>query len=166
MKRILITIMAGALLLTGCGVLVESREDRLVRLEREAQMVRQGVESLDFKIDIDQMIPMKGPSRHVDNYSVKVKDGHIVSHLPYVGLAWDLPYGGGHALNFEADIQESAVYDEGDGSYIIRLIIKTDEDTHVYAFHLFNNGKASLIVQSCNRESISYGGDFSFDEKD
>ena len=166
MKRILITIMAATLLLTGCGILTESREDRLIRLEREAQMIRQGVESLDFTIDIEQMIPMKGVSRHVDNYSVKVKDGHIVSHLPYVGRAWDLPYGGGHALNFEADIQESAVFTESDGSYTVRLIIKTDEDTHVYAFHLFSNGKASLIVQSRNRESISYGGSFSFDGND
>ena len=165
MKRILITIMAATLLLTGCGILTESREDRLIRLEREAQMIRQGVESLDFTIDIEQMIPMKGVSRHVDNYSVKVKDGHIVSYLPYAGRAWDVPYGGGHALNFEADIQDSAVYNENDGSYTVRLVIKTDEDNHVYAFRIFTNGSTSLLVQSRNREPISFNGDFVFEEK-
>ena len=92
MKRILFTFLAAAFLLTGCGVLTESREDRLVRLEREAQMVRQGVENVDFKVNIDRMIPLRGASRHVDNYSVKVKDDHIVSYLPYFGRAWDLPY--------------------------------------------------------------------------
>lgn len=166
MKRILITLMAAALLFQGCGVLNESREDRLARLEREAQMVRDGVENGDFKVDIDRMIPLRGGSRHVDNYSVKVKDGHIVSYLPYFGRAWDLPYGGGHGLNFEADIQESEVYREADGSYTVRLLIKTDEDTHVYTFQIFTNGSTSLLVQSKNREPINFNGDFSFEEED
>ena len=166
MKRILITLMAAALLFQGCGVLNESREDRLARLEREAQMVRDGVENGDFKVDIDRMIPLRGGSRHVDNYSVKVKDGHIVSYLPYFGRAWDLPYGGGHGLNFEADIQESDVYREADGSYTVRLLIKTDEDTHVYTFQIFTNGSTSLLVQSKNREPINFNGDFSFEKED
>ncbi len=166
MKRILITLMAATLLFQGCGVLNESREDRLARLEREAQMVRDGVENGDFKVDIDRMIPLRGGSRHVDNYSVKVKDGHIVSYLPYFGRAWDLPYGGGHGLNFEADIQESEVYREADGSYTVRLLIKTDEDTHVYTFQIFTNGSTSLLVQSKNREPINFNGDFSFEMED
>ena len=166
MKRILITLMAATLLFQGCGVLNESREDRLARLEREAQMVRDGVENGDFKVDIDRMIPLRGGSRHVDNYSVKVKDGHIVSYLPYFGRAWDLPYGGGHGLNFEADIQESEVYREADGSYTVRLLIKTDEDTHVYTFQIFTNGSTSLLVQSKNREPINFNGDFSFEKED
>ena len=166
MKRILSTLMAAALLFQGCGILNESREDRLARLEREAQMVREGVENGDFKVDIDRMIPLRGGSRHVDNYSVKVKDGHIVSYLPYFGRAWDLPYGGGHGLNFEADIQENDVYREADGSYTVRLLIKTDEDTHVYTFQIFTNGSTSLLVQSKNREPINFNGDFSFEEED
>ena len=157
MKRIIITIAAAALL-TGCGVLTESREERQIRLEREAQLVRQGIENGDFKVDIDRMIPLRGGSRHVDNYSVKVKDGHIVSYLPYFGRAWDLPYGGGHGLNFEADIQENEVYREADGSYTVRLLIKTDEDTHVYTFQIFTNGNTSLLVQSKNREPINFNG--------
>ena len=164
MKRILFTFLAATLLFTGCGVLTESREDRLVRLEREAQMVRQGVENVDFKVNIDRMIPLRGASRHVDNYSVKVKDDHIVSYLPYFGRAWDLPYGGGHGLNFEADIQDSAVFISDDGSYTVRLLIKTDEDTHVYTFQIFRNGSATLLVQSRNREPINFNGDFVFDD--
>ena len=164
MKRIIITLMAAALLLQGCGVLTESREDRLVRLEREAQMVRQGVETGNFKVNIDRMIPLRGGSRHVDNYSVKVKDGHITSHLPYFGRAWDLPYGGGHGLTFDADIQESDVFHESDGTYTVRLLVKTDEDTHVYTFQVYTSGSASLLVQSKNREPINYGCNFSFEE--
>ena len=167
MKRTaILTMMLGILLLQGCAVMTESREDRAARLEREAQMVRQGVETGDFKIDIRMMMPLRGGSRHVDNYSVKVKDGHIVSYLPYFGRAWDLPYGGGHGLSFEADIEDSAVYAGSDGSYTVRLLIKTDEDSHVYTFQIFRSGSASLLVQSKNREPINYSGDLVFEEEE
>ena len=159
-------MMLGVLLLQGCGVMTESRKDRAARLELTAQQVHQGVEAGDFKMDIRMMMPLRGASRHVDNYSVKVKDGHIVSYLPYFGQAWDLPYGGGHGLNFEADIEDSEVYRDAKGSYIVRLLIKTDEDTHVYTFQIFQNGSASLLVQSKNRESINYSGDLVFEEEE
>ena len=102
--------MLGAFLLQGCGVLMESREDRLAREEQEAQLIRESLEKGDFKMDIRQMIPLQMAPRHVTNYSVTVKGNHIVSHLPYSGRAWDVPYGGGHALNYESDIQEKTVY--------------------------------------------------------
>ena len=166
MKRAtLITLFIGAFFLQGCGVLLESREDRLARQENEAQIIRESMESGDFKMDISQMIPLQMAPRHVTGYSVTVKGNHIISHLPYSGRAWNVPYGGGHALNYESDIEEKAVYlDESDGSYTVRLLIRTDEDTHVYTFHFSLGGSASLLVQSRNRDSISYNGMFLFDE--
>lgn len=168
MKRAtFITLLLGITLLQGCSALFESSEDRMARQQREFQTIRESVESGDFKIDIRQMIPLQMSPRHVTNYSVSVKGDHIVSHLPYAGRAWDVPYGGGHALNFESDIQETAVYrDDSNGSYTVRLLVKTDEDTHVYTFQIFSSGKASLLVQSKNRDSISYNGEFVFDDDD
>lgn len=151
-------------MLQGCGVLLESREDRLAREEREVQVIRQSLERGDFKMDIRQMIPLQMAPRHVTNYSVTVKGNHIVSHLPYSGRAWNVPYGGGHALNYESDIEEKTVYLNDDGSYTVRLLIRTDEDTHVYTFHFSLGGSASLHVQSRNRDSISYNGAFLFDD--
>ena len=156
-------MILGLALLQGCGVMTESREDRQARQEREAAQVRQSVESCDFTMDVRRMIPLGANSRIVSNYSVKVKDGHINSHLPYMGRAWDVPYGGGHALNFEADIQEASVFREANGSYTVRLLVPTDEDTHVYIFQIFDNGSASLLVQSKNREPINFNGQLSFD---
>ena len=168
MKRIaFITLMLGVFLLQGCGVLMESREDRLAREEQEAQLIRESLEKGDFKMDIRQMIPLQMAPRHVTNYSVTVKGNHIISHLPYSGRAWDVPYGGGHALNYESDIQEKTVYrNDSDGSYTVRLLIRTDEDTHVYTFQFSLGGSASLHVQSRNRDSISYNGTFLFSEEE
>ena len=163
--------MLGAFLLQGCGVLMESREDRLAREEQEAQLIRESLEKGDFKMDIRQMIPLQMAPRHVTNYSVTVKGNHIVSHLPYSGRAWDVPYGGeiggGSVRIHQSDIQEKTVYrNDSDGSYTVRLLIRTDEDTHVYTFQFSLGGSASLHVQSRNRDSISYNGTFLFSDED
>jgi len=159
--------MLGAFLLQSCSAMFESREDRLIREQREAELISESVESGDFKMEIRQMIPMAMAPRHVTNYSVTVEGDHINSHLPYAGRAWDLPYGGGHALNFEADIQEKVIYlDESDGSYTVRLLIRTDEDSHVYTFHFSLGGNATLLVQSKNREPVNYTGVFLFDDEE
>lgn len=155
-------LLLGCLLLTSCGMTGETREERAARQVREAQYVREALQAGDFKIDITQMIPMRMTSRPVSVYSVRLHEGTLYSHLPYVGRAWDVPYGGGHALNFDAEIQSYDVYSDQDGAYTVRIVVKTDEDTHVYTFRIFDNGSTSLVVQSRNREPISFSGNVEF----
>ena len=167
MKKWIVTLLAAALAVSACGILSsETREEKAAREAREAQMVRQGVEAGDFSIDIDRMYPLRGTSKTVTNYSVKVKDGVLYSHLPFIGQAWRVPYGGGHALNFDEKIGNYSVLQTREGGYEIRIYVKTDEDEHLYRITLFDNGRASLDVQSGNRDRISYSGIFDFYRKD
>ena len=155
--------MAAMLVVTGCGVLSgETREEKAAREAREAQMVREGIETAHFTIDIDRMYPIRGSSQHVTNYSVSVRDGVLYSHLPYIGQAWRVPYGGGHALNFDAPYGNYSVVQNRKDGFEIRVYVKTDEDEHLYVITLFDNGRASLDVQSGNRERISYSGQMDF----
>ena len=166
MKKWIVPLLAAALAVSACGVLSsETREEKAARVAREAQMVRQGIENGDFTIDIERMYPIRGTSKVVTSYSIKVRDGVLYSHLPYIGVAWRVPYGGGHALNFDAPIANYTVTQSKDG-YEIRIYVKTDEDEHLYRLTLFDNGRASLDVQSGNRERISYSGIYDFYRKD
>ena len=166
MKKWILPFLAAALTVSACGVLgSETKEERAAREAREAQMVRQAVEAGDFTIDINRMYPLRGTSKIVSNYSVSVKDGVLDSHLPFIGQAWRVPYGGGHALNFEAKIGNYSVVQSRKDGYEIRIYVKTDEDEHLYRILLFDNGTASLDVQSGNRDRISYSGNFDFYSK-
>ena len=155
--------MAAALLLSGCGILnSETREERAAREAREARMVNDNLKAGDFRIDIDRMYPLRGGSKHVTNYSLSLKDGVLNSHLPYIGQAWRVPYSGGHALNFSAEIGGYDVVRTRNEGYEVRIYVKTDEDQHVYTLTVFDNGRASLDVQSQNRERISFSGIMDF----
>ncbi|MBR6863431.1 MAG: DUF4251 domain-containing protein [Bacteroidales bacterium] len=163
MKKWFLPLMAAALLLSGCGILnSETREERAAREAREAQMVNDNLKAGDFRIDIDRMYPLRGGSKHVSNYSLSLKDGVLNSHLPYIGQAWRVPYGGGHALNFSAEIGGYDVVRTRNEGYEVRIYVKTDEDQHVYTLTVFDNGRASLDVQSQNRERISFSGIMDF----
>ena len=155
--------MAAVLAVSACGILSpETREERAAREAKESRMVRQGLETGDFTIDIDRMYPVRGTSKMVNNYSIKVKDGVLISHLPFIGQAWRVPYGGGHALNFDAPIVNYTVTRPRNDGYEIRIYVKTDEDEHLYLLTVFDNGRASLDVQSQNRDRISYTGQMDF----
>jgi hypothetical protein len=163
MKKWILPLLAVTLTVSSCGVLSgETREERARREAREARMVEENIQAGDFTIDIDRMYPVRGSSQHVSNYSVSVKDGVLNSHLPYIGQAWRVPYGGGHALNFKAPVGTYNVFRTQDGGYEIRILVKTDEDQHVYTLTIFNNGRTSLDVQSQNRERISFSGVMDF----
>ena len=166
MKKWFLPLLTALLLAGGCGVLGESREDRMAREAQEAQMVRDAVDAGQFTISIDRMYPLRGMGRSVSSYSVKVKDGVLHSYLPYIGEAWQVPYGGGHGLNFDAEIGHYSAAQVDRDSYEIRLYVKTDEDEHLYLLTVFENGRASLDVQSGNRERISYTGDMVFYPED
>lgn len=162
MKKYILPLLAAVLAVSACGILgSETREDRAAREAKEAQMVHRGVETGSFTINIDRMYPVRGTSKTVSNYSIKVKDKVLTSYLPYIGQAWRVPYGGGHGLNFKADIGSYNVVKVADG-YEVVITVKTDEDQHIYRLTLFDNGRASLNVQSQNRERISYSGEMDF----
>ena len=163
MKKWILTLLAAVLAVSGCGILSnETREEKAAREAREAQMVYDKVQAGDFVIDIDRMYPLRGTSKVVNTYSVRVKDGVLYSHLPFVGQAWRVPYGGGHALNFDAKIGNYTVVRYREDGYQVRIYVKTDEDEHLYLITVFKNGRADVDVQSGNRDRISYSGVMDF----
>ena len=149
MKKLLLPLLAAVLAVSACGILSsETREERVAREAKEARMVRQGVETGNFTINIDRMYPLRGTSKMVSNYSIKVKDNVLISHL------------------FDAPIVNYTVTQPRADGYEIRIYVKTDEDEHLYRLTIFDNGRASLDVQSQNRDRISYSGEMDFYTKE
>ena len=103
------------------------------------------------------MRPLRGTVRNIQGYSLQVDGNRLISYLPYFGVAYDAPYGGGKGLNFEADIQE---YSDtpGKDSHYIQILVDNEEDIYLYSLTVFDNGSASLSVKGRKREQISYTG--------
>ena len=158
MKSFLVSIacIAGVALLAGCGTTANSAE----AIAERAAMVQQALADRHFKIDVNFMYPLRGSSRSLtSDYSLEVRNDSLISHLPYMGVARDLPYGGGVGLNFREHITSYAQQQQKSDEYLIEIGVKNPEDSFVYTIRLFNNGRSSIDVRSRQRDPISFSGE-------
>lgn len=157
LKKFLVVLLA-AVALASCAALRKTPEEKAAEREAVAMQVADSIENRSFRIDVDKMYPMKGPSRNVTNFSLSIRGDKIYSHLPYFGVAYSIPYGGGKGLVFDADIKEYIVSHPRVDRTDITLTTDNGEDYFVYAISVFSNGKTDINVSSRNRETINYSG--------
>ena len=160
MKRFII-IVSALLAAVGCGTLGQTPEER----QADAMQVRQRLDSRAYVIDINYMIPLRGSARALTSpYSITIDGSVIYSHLPYTGVVYNVPYGGGKVLNFKDDIDEYADNGYQNDRRTIVLATNNDEDLLIYSISKSEDGRADVHVRCKNRESISFRGILNPDE--
>lgn len=156
--KFLLPLLA-VLLVSGCGSLRRSSEERQAEEARVAALVQQRLDARQYRIIIDYMLPRRGSGKTItDYYSLTVDGSKIDSHLPYFGVAYRVPYGGGKSLVFEDDIEEYTEDFSRKGRRTIVLSTDNDEDFIIYTLTIFDGGEADIHVRCRNREDISYRG--------
>ena len=156
MKKSIVFALVAALALCGCASMRLTPEEKA----QIAATVQENLDNKSFVIDVDEMVPMRGGSRHVTNYSLEVVDGTTLkSHLPYFGAAWNLPYGGGVGLTFESKISDYIESIPKADRRQIAIATNNGEDNYVFIIEVFDNGRSTIEVRSRNRETIRFYGD-------
>lgn len=159
MKTFLL-LAASLLIACACGPLSQTPQEKAAEAARIESAVRDSLDARKFTISVNRMHPRRGQSKALSSpYSLRVDSGRVYSYLPYAGVAYSVPYGGGKALNFDADILE---YREDQPRPDRRVIIfSTDngEDHLIYTITVFDNGKADIDVRARNREGIGFSGE-------
>lgn len=153
---ILLTVLLCAIILFGC-----SSTKGMTAEEKAASelALRRAIENRSYHIDVDRMIPTNGRSRQLtSNYSLQIDGDKVKSHLPYFGRAYHVPYGGGEGLVFESVVTDYTSSLDKKGRRVIEFKTKTEEDLCRFRLEIFPNGSASILVNSENRQSISYDG--------
>lgn len=163
MKTIISTLALAATLTI--SVPAAAQQDKESKKERTEQAVKKALEERNYTIAINHMNPMKGRSRTLtSDYSIEVRNDSLFSYLPYAGEAYNVPYGGGKALNFNAPIGEYKQEAGKKGRTEITLDVKNEEDHYTYRLTVFPNGNATLNVQAIHRQSISFSGEMETEE--
>lgn len=123
------------------------------------EQTKQIIEQEEWYFDATQMLPSKGASRSIMNYSVIIRDGKVDSYLPYMGRAYSGDYGSTNSpLIFEAPVESYNVAETKKGGYKIDFTTKTDNEMIKYTLSISSSGSATLSVQSGKRQQISYFG--------
>lgn len=124
--------------------------------------VTQKVQSKDFTISVDFANPLRGRQISLTSeYDLKIKNDSVFAYLPYYGVAYVAPYGtsdGG--IKFSEPAKEySIVPNKRNNGWDIRFKINSKEYQYDFFVSIFNNGSSSFIVNSNQRDAISFSGE-------
>lgn len=156
MRTRLALLIALPIFLQGCGIFRQSSESD----PAQVQLVNQLLDSGSYQIEVNYMMPLRGGGRHVTgSYHVKVDGNTIDSHLPYLGVAHSVPYGGGKVLTFKDAIDRYEDLGWKKGQRTMILTTDNDEDTLVYTISISESGFADIRVNCRNRDDISFRGE-------
>ena len=136
---------------------------QLSRKERQLQKqmhVREALANRHYIINVSSAHPIKHPTIMLTSpFSLEVRGDTLISYLPFFGEAYNVPYGGGKGLNFTGIINEYEDVVVKPGEHQIRIGLRNEEDTYVYALTVFENGSSSIYVWMQQRSEISFNGE-------
>jgi hypothetical protein len=128
--------------------------------EKNEPSAQQVLESKNFVFKAESVNPPRGRFRQLtSDYDLVVTGDTVIAYLPYFGRAYSAPINASEGgIKFTSSNFDYTVDKKKKRSY--EILIKPNDAPEVQALYLtvFDNNKASLRVNSLNRESISFNG--------
>jgi len=124
--------------------------------------ITQKVQVKDYTVIANYANPMRGKQIYLTSgYDLRIKNDSAFAYLPYFGVAYSAPYGGGEGgIKFAEPIHEYSVKSnrKSDG-WDIHFKIKGKETDYEIYLNIFNNGSSMFTVNSFNRDAITFNGE-------
>ena len=128
--------------------------------EKKEPTTQQIVESKNYIFKAESVNPARSRVRHLtSDYDLVVTSDTVIAFLPYFGRAYSAPIDPSEAgIKFTAADFEYTVEKKKKRGWEILIRPKDARDVQELYLTIFDNNKASLRVNSVNRESISFNG--------
>jgi hypothetical protein len=163
MKRVnFIVALLFFVVMVSCGT--TSKATRSATTEANAEVVTTMLQTRVYKIDFNRGFPIAGPSFAITSpYFVSVIKDRVESYLPYIGRAYNVPYGGGEGLNFDAPITDYKTTQDRKGRQIVTFNARTAEDNYQFRAEIYPSGVTHLTITSTQKQAISFSGNIDLD---
>jgi hypothetical protein len=163
-KNALITLVLVVFFATGCAVSSSQnsgnnsskKEQRAADLEKVAAMIESG----NFVYTVQSISPSGSRTlQATTTYTMKAVNGNYEASLPYFGRAYQASYGGDGPIEFNGTPESlQLTKNTKKNSLTVSFSIAGDRDRYSVTFQVGYSGYGTLIVNSQNRQSISYYG--------
>src|SRR5688572_1006534 len=126
----------------------------------DAAVVQKAVETKNFVFKAESASPQRGGFRQLTpEYELLVRPDTVVSFLPYFGRSYSAPVNPSDAgIKFTSMKYEYSVKNKKKNRWDITIKPGDVSDISDLNLTVFDNGRASLRVNSNNREAISFDG--------
>ena len=162
MKKTILLMAMSLALLVGCGTSRQTAAEKSAEQQQVAGVVDQRLNDRNYRIDVNYMMPLRGGGKMLSgSYSLEVNGDEVDSHLPYVGEAQNVPYGGGQGLDFKAEIQKYSDAGWKKGLREISFTTNNGEETYDFNLSISDEGFAEIRIHCRNRDGIGFHGTLS-----
>ena len=126
----------------------------------DAATVQKAVETKNYVFKAESASPQRGGFRQLTpEYELLVKPDTVVSYLPYYGRSYSAPINPSDAgIKFTSMNYKYSVKKKKKNRWDITIEPTDVSDIRDLNLTVFDNGRASLRVNSNNREAISFDG--------
>ena len=153
MKKRILIILSAVL-----SILVVSCASTKVTAEQEAA-VRTNIQNRNFTVNVIRAIPTGSRNVNLTSpYSIRLEGDMVYSYLPYFGRAYNIPYGGGEGLVFEAPVSDYRVVAGKKGSQTITFTAASDAGENRFTIDVYPGGSSQVTVIPAGRQAIRYDG--------
>lgn len=128
--------------------------------EKDPAKVKALVESKNFVFVADYVNPqsMRSRSLTTSDYDLTIKPGEVISYLPYFGRAYSAPINSEGGIKFTSKDFDYKLVKAKAHSWDISIKPRDASDVQQLYLTVFDNGTATLSVNSTNRQNISFRG--------
>ena len=126
------------------------------------QEVTGKITSKDYTIAVNFANPMRWRQIYLNSdYDLRIKNDSAFAYLPFFGVAYSAPYGGGEGgIKFaEPIIGYSVKPNKKSDGWDIQFKVKAKENNYEISMNIFNNGNSMFTVKSYNRDPITFNGE-------
>jgi len=152
MKNVWLAIIA-FICLPGIGWAQQHKKDRKAEIKKI-------VEAQNYVFKAQTALPTAGATRQLtSDYDLRVSKDTIVSDLPYFGRAYTAPLNPSEGpLQFTTTKFQYMVSNNKKGGWNVTITPKDLTDPRELIMTILDNGSASMVVNSNNRQPISFNG--------
>ena len=122
--------------------------------------IQLAVQSKNFIFKAESVTPQRGSVRYLTpEYEIVIKPDTIISFLPYFGRSYSAPIDPSEGgIKFTSSEFDYTIAKKKKKGWEITIKFKDVSDVQNMYFTVFENGSASVRVNSNKRESISFNG--------
>lgn len=127
--------------------------------DKKAQ-IKSIVEAQNYVFKAQSALPTAGATRQLTgDYDLRISKDTILSDLPYFGRAYTAPLNPSEGpLRFTSTDFQYSVTVRKKGGWDVTITPKDVQDPRQLNMSIFDNGTASVVVSSYNRQPISFNG--------
>ena len=132
------------------------------------QELTQEVQSKDFTVSVNTADPLRMRQFYLTSeYDLQLKNDSAFAFLPYFGVAYSAPYGGGEGgIKFAEPMMNYSVKpNKKSNGWDIYFKIKAKDCVYEFYMSIFTNGSSMFTVNSFNRDVITFNGEIKNNKK-